>query len=75
MVHLTILLSVSFIIQIIGYIHLRRDILSRSDNIDIVDLKKVVKKNSNYIVLGLVIQFIVIISQISVYFLFVRNLG
>jgi len=75
MVHLTILLSISFIIQLIGYIHLRRDILNRTDNIDIVDLKKVVKKFSGYIVLGLVIQFIVIISQISVYFLFVRNLG
>ena len=74
MVHLTILLSICFIVQTLGYVLLKRKILSKTDNLDIGELKRVVKKSAGYIVLGLVIQLIVIISQIFVYLLFVRNL-
>ena len=74
MVHLTILLSICFIVQTLGYVLLKRNILSKTDNLDIGELKRVVRKSAGYIVLGLVIQLIVIVSQIFVYLLFVRNL-
>ena len=72
MVHLTVLLSICFVVQTLGYLRLRRGVLTRTGNRDINELEEVVKKSAGYIVLGLVIQIIVIISQVVVYFLFVR---
>ena len=72
MVHLTVLLSICFVVQTIGYLYLRKGVLRKTGNRDINELYRVVKKSAGYIVLGLVIQLIIIISQVVVYLLFVR---
>lgn len=66
MIRLTILLLICFIIQIIGYYRLRKSAVKgmRAD-----DSREIYKRGMNYIAIGLVIQLIVIVSQIVVYFL------
>lgn len=72
MVHLTILLFLCFIVQTVGYINLRNKVIKKTDKFDIDEVKAVTKKSANYIMLGLIIQLIIIISQITVYFLFIK---
>jgi len=72
MVHLTVLLSICFVVQSVGYLRLRKGVLKKYGDRDTIELATVVRKSAGYIVLGLVIQFVVIISQIVVYFLFAR---
>ena len=75
MTHVTILLSLSFFIQTVGYIGLRKFLHNKSMDINSSESRKDVKNKMNYIVIGLVIQLVVIIYQVTAYFLFVRNLG
>jgi len=72
MVHLTVLLSICFVVQSIGCLRLRKGVLKKNGDRDTIELATVVRKSAGYIVLGLVIQLVVIISQIVVYFLFAR---
>lgn len=75
MLHLTILLTICFIVQTVGYFYLRNNIVKKTNTMDIEEIKRIAKKSANYIILGLVIQLIVIISQVIVYFLFVKNIS
>lgn len=72
MIHLTVLLSICFLVQTLGYLRLRKSVIRKTSNCETGELERVVKKSTGYIALGLVIQLIIIISQIVVYFLFVR---
>jgi len=72
MIQLTSLLLISFIIQIIGYFFIRNN-FNKKAIVTEGETFTFVKKGLNLILGGLFIQLIVIISQILIYFLFVKK--
>ena len=71
MVHLTVLLVICFIVQTVGYYYLRGYLEAKNKEDKI---SKSFRRGLSYILIGLLIQLIIICSQIVIYFLVARHL-
>jgi len=71
MVHLTILLIICFIVQTVGYFYLRKNLKLKNEE---GQLNISSKRGLSYILIGLIIQLIIICSQVVIYFLVARHL-